>query len=102
MPRLFTKTSNRNCELQKNCILFFCSDLPDKPSSVTISVASEDSLLVRFIEPLSEKVVVSKYKSEYKKLISNCTFLKFNPPFCYKMSLITSNSDEIPTFLAVG
>ena len=39
---------------------------PDKPSSVTISVASEDSLLVRFIEPLDEKVIVSKYKSEYE------------------------------------
>lgn len=80
IPRLLTKTTNCNCELQNNCILFihffFCSDLPDKPSSVTISVASEDSLLVRFIEPLNEKVVVSKYKSEYKKLISNCIFLK--------------------------
>lgn len=65
MPKLFTKTSNCNCELQNNCV-FFCSDPPDKPSSVTISVASEDSLLVRFIEPLCEKVIVSKYKSEYK------------------------------------
>ena len=53
----------------------FSSDPPDKPSSVTISVASEDSLLVRFIEPLNEKVIVSKYKSEYEKLISNCIFL---------------------------
>ena len=53
----------------------FCSDPPDKPSSVTISVASEDSLLVRFIEPLNEKVIVSKYKSEYKKLISSRIFL---------------------------
>lgn len=41
--------------------------LPDKPSSVTISVASEDSLLVRFIEPLSEKVIVSKYKIQWSK-----------------------------------
>lgn len=55
---------------------FLCSDPPDKPSSVTISVASEDSLLVRFIEPLCEKVIVSKYKSEYKNLISNCIFFK--------------------------
>ena len=52
----------------------FFSDPPDKPSSVTISVASEDSLVVRFIEPLNEKVIVSKYKSEYEKLISNCIF----------------------------
>ncbi|CAH3157223.1 unnamed protein product [Porites lobata] len=40
---------------------------PDKPSSVTISVASEDSLLVRFIEPLDEKVIVSKYKIQWSK-----------------------------------
>lgn len=42
-------------------------DPPDKPSSVTISVASEDSLLVRFIEPLNEKVIVSKYKIQWSK-----------------------------------
>lgn len=40
---------------------------PDKPSGVTISVASEDSLLVRFIEPLNEKVIVSKYKIQWSK-----------------------------------
>ena len=51
-------------------MLFLCVDLPDKPSSVTISVASEDSLLVRFIEPLDEKVIVSKYKSEYLRAFS--------------------------------
>lgn len=42
-------------------------ELPHKPSSVTISVASEDSLLVRFIEPLDEKVIVSKYKIQWSK-----------------------------------
>lgn len=47
------------------CVCVFLGP-PDKPSSVTISVASEDSLLVRFIEPLDEKVIVSKYKSEYE------------------------------------
>lgn len=41
--------------------------LPDKPSRVTISVASEDSLLVRFIEPLDEKVIVSKYRIQWSK-----------------------------------
>lgn len=66
---------------------FLCSDPPDKPSSVTISVASEDSLLVRFIEPLCEKVIVSKYKSEYKNLISNCIFF-LNQPLHYKINFI--------------
>lgn len=63
----------QNNDMSSN-ILYFCLFVcvcvflgpPDKPSSVTISVASEDSLLVRFIEPLDEKVIVSKYKSEYE------------------------------------
>ncbi|XP_074605789.1 ankyrin repeat and fibronectin type-III domain-containing protein 1-like isoform X2 [Acropora palmata] len=41
--------------------------LPDKPGRVTISVASEDSLIVRFIEPLDEKAIVSKYKIQWSK-----------------------------------
>ena len=55
----------RRQKMNERLVLFLCTALPDKPSSVTISVASEDSLLVRFIEPLSEKVIVSKYKSKY-------------------------------------
>lgn len=50
----------------RDSLIFPLSEPPDKPSGVTISVASEDSLLVRFIEPLNEKVIVSKYKSEYQ------------------------------------
>ena len=73
MLMLFTEMSNI-AAVNSKITTFFCSDPPDKPSNVTISVASEDSLLVRFIEPLCEKVIVSKYKSEYKNLISNCIF----------------------------
>ena len=57
-----------------NAIIFLSVDPPCKPSSVTISVASEDSLLVRFIEPLDENVIVSKYKSEYQRIWqTNCS-----------------------------
>ena len=66
------QANNIDVDIQVICQVIFrtfvCVFLgpPDKPSSVTISVASEDSLLVRFIEPLDEKVIVSKYKSKYE------------------------------------
>jgi len=38
---------------------------PGQPVSVTLSVASEDSLLVRFTEPVNNDVIFTKYRSEF-------------------------------------
>ena len=55
---------------------------------MTISVASEDSLLVRFIEPLDEKVIVSKYKSEYMYLHFQFNF--WTIAMAFKINLISN------------
>ncbi|XP_048576333.1 ankyrin repeat and fibronectin type-III domain-containing protein 1 isoform X3 [Nematostella vectensis] len=44
------------------------ADPPGKPGSVTVSVGSEDSLLVRFTENLNEvDVIITKYKIEWSR-----------------------------------
>ncbi|XP_020901378.1 ankyrin repeat and fibronectin type-III domain-containing protein 1 isoform X2 [Exaiptasia diaphana] len=43
------------------------SDLPGQPVSVTLSVASEDSLLVRFTEPINNEAIFTKYKIQWSR-----------------------------------
>ncbi|KAK3705202.1 hypothetical protein QZH41_014002 [Actinostola sp. cb2023] len=43
------------------------SALPGQPVSVTLSVASEDSLLVRFTEPVNNDVIFTKYRIQWSR-----------------------------------
>ena len=52
--------------IKNSKLLPIFTELPGKPGAVSLTVASETSLFVRFIEPSEVgKLVVTKYKSEY-------------------------------------